>query len=129
MLKKHILVVDDNKDIRTAVCGLIATDPRLAPCHEAGNGLEAVQIAERLRPDLIVMDMSMPIMDGLEAAKRIKKIIPTILIILLSLHSDILNSDDMSKIGISALVSKYHASSELIPAMCSLLGLPCPVFT
>jgi DNA-binding NarL/FixJ family response regulator len=127
MTQRHILVVDDNKEIRRAVCGLISTDSRLGTCEEAENGLEAVQMAAKQHPDLVVMDMSMPVMNGIEAARRIKKVMPAVLIVLLSLHSDILNPVEMSKIGISALVSKYRASSDLVPTMCSLLSLPCPV--
>jgi DNA-binding NarL/FixJ family response regulator len=125
--QKHILVVDDNKDIRKAVCGLISTDSRLGTCQEAENGLEAFQMAEKQHPDLVVMDMSMPVMNGIEAAKCIKKVVPAILIVLLSLHSDFLNPLEMSKMGISALVSKYRASSDLVPTIRSLLSLPCPV--
>jgi len=127
MTQKHILVVDDNKEIRKAVCGLISTDLRLGVCQEAENGLEALQMAEKQHPDLVVMDMSMPIMNGIEAAKRMKKVMPAVLIVLLSLHSDFLNPLEMSKIGISALVSKYRASSDLVPTICSLLSLPCAV--
>jgi DNA-binding NarL/FixJ family response regulator len=127
MTQRHILVVDDNREIRRAVCGLISTDSRLGTCDEAENGLEAVQMAAKQHPDLVVMDMSMPVMNGIEAAQRIKKIMPAVLIVLLSLHTDFLNPLEMSKIGISALVSKYRASSDLVPTLCSLLRLPCAV--
>jgi CheY-like chemotaxis protein len=71
MTQRHNLVVDDNKEIRRAVCGLISTDSRLGTYEEAENGLEAVQMAAKQHPDLVVMDMSMPVMNGIEASRRI----------------------------------------------------------
>jgi CheY-like chemotaxis protein len=75
-MTKHILVVDDNTRIRKALCAIILRDERLAPCTEAKNGLEGVQMATETWPDLVVMDYSMPVLNGLEASKRIAALMP-----------------------------------------------------
>lgn len=124
-MTKHILVVDDNTHIRKAICEIISQDKRLAPCTQAENGLEGVQKATEMWPDLVVMDYSMPVMDRLEASKRISALMPHIRIVLLTLHTELLESSKLAKYGISALVSKQTAGTELVPAICSLLGLAC----
>jgi DNA-binding NarL/FixJ family response regulator len=120
---KHILVVDDNTYIRKAICEMISRDDRLFPCTEAENGEEGVQMATETWPDLVVMDYSMPLMDGLEASKRISALMPHMRIILLTLHTELMGTAKLAKYGISALVPKQMAGTELVPAICSLLGL------
>ena len=122
-MPKHILVVDDNTRIRKAVCLMIAGDLELTPCLVAENGLEAIAMATSEMPDLIVMDFSMPVMNGLEAAKRIKAVLPKVPIVLVTLHPEIMNMDELGKLGISAMVSKQNAGKDLVPAIRLLLGL------
>jgi two-component system response regulator NreC len=124
-MTKHILVVDDNTHIRKAICDMISRDDRLAPCTEAKNGLEGVQKATENWPDLVVMDYSMPVMDGMEASRRITALMPNMCIILLTLHAELLDAAKLAQFGISALVSKQRAGTELVPAICALLGLVC----
>jgi DNA-binding NarL/FixJ family response regulator len=123
MMTKHILVVDDNTHIRKAICDMILQDERLGPCTEAENGLDGLQKAIEMWPDLVVMDFSMPQMNGLEAAKRIAAAMPKMLIILVTLHSELMAATSPAKYGISAMVSKQQISTELLPAIRSLLGL------
>jgi two-component system chemotaxis response regulator CheY len=126
-MTKHILVVDDNLHIRKAICNIILQDERLAPCTEAKNGQEGVEMATSNRPDLVVMDYSMPVMDGLEASKRIMAVMPNMLIILVTLHAELLETASLAEFGISAMVSKQRAGTELLPAICRLLRLTCAV--
>jgi chemotaxis response regulator CheB len=121
-MPKHVLVVDDNRHIRKAVCDLILSDSRLSPCSQAEDGLEGVEKATRDKPDLVVMDFSMPVMNGLEAARLIIKALPKVYIVLLTLHPEILN-EELAKFGISAMVPKQRAGTDLIPTVQSLLGL------
>lgn len=102
---------------------MIAGDCELAPCLEAENGLEAIEKATSEMPDLIVMDFSMPVMNGLEAARRIKAVLPNVRIVLVTLHPEIMSRDELSKFGISAMISKQNAGKDLVPAMRLLLGL------
>jgi len=71
-MAKTVLLVDDNPAIRHALCGLFGSQTDFEVCGEAENGQEAIQKAERLRPDLIVMDLSMPVMNGIEFLKRLR---------------------------------------------------------
>jgi two-component system nitrate/nitrite response regulator NarL len=128
-MMKHILVVDDNKSIRKLVCQMLSKDRRLPPCVEAENGLEAVEKAAAEVPDLVVMDFSMPVMNGLEAAKRISRSLPRVGIVLVTLHSDLLPKDRIADSGVSAVISKDRAARELVPIVCSLLGFDCPAAT
>jgi CheY-like chemotaxis protein len=122
-MTKHILVVDDNVRIRKAICEMILRDERLSPCTQAVNGLEGVQKATEMWPDLVVMDYSMPVMNGLEASKRISALMPNMQIILVTLHPELLETGKLAQFGISAMVSKQSAVTELVPAICRLLGL------
>jgi CheY-like chemotaxis protein len=125
LMTKHILVVDDNTHIRKALCAMISQDERLFPCTEAANGEEGVQMATEMWPDLVVMDFSMPVMDGLEASRRIATLMPNMRIILVTMHTELLEVSKLAKYGISAMVSKESVSVDLLPAMCALLGLSC----
>jgi CheY-like chemotaxis protein len=125
-MPKNILVADDNAVIRKAVCRMIAEDTRLAPCLEAENGVQAVEMAEQNHPDLVIMDFSMPLMNGLDASKRIKEILPQVPIILLSLYMRELTSVQMAEFGISKQIAKERAGAELIPTVVSLLRLTRP---
>ena len=77
-MAKTILIVDDNAYIRLALCGLFKRESDFEVCGEAENGKEAIAEALELRPDLIVLDLSMPVMNGLDAARELKRLMPTV---------------------------------------------------
>jgi two-component system, NarL family, nitrate/nitrite response regulator NarL len=114
MSKARVFLVDDNTDIRKAVKSLFHVHPRFEVVGEAEHGREAVEKAPGLRPDLIILDLSMPVMNGLEAAPLLIKILPNVWIILLTAHEFPEVHRLLREAGIHAVVPKSKASTHLI---------------
>ena len=110
-MAKTILVADDNPAIRKSLCRLFETVEDYDVCAEAENGKQAIDLALRHKPDLIILDLSMPVMNGLEAAHELKKLMPEIPIILFIQHADLSNRIGVMKMDVDRIVSKNDASS------------------
>ena len=119
--KKRVLLADDNVVVRSAVRRLFSAHPDFEVSGEAENGLDALQKAQSLRPDLIVLDLAMPVMNGLEAAPALRKLLPTTPLILLTAH----NGPEVERLsreaGLDAVVPKNQASSRLVEQARALL--------
>jgi two-component system nitrate/nitrite response regulator NarL len=126
MSKKKVLLVDDSATIRKAVRPLFDSHPKFEVCGEAEHGREAVEKAPSLRPDLIVLDLSMPVMNGLEAAPLLIKILPNVWLILFTAHDGPEVRRLSREAGIHAVVPKGKASTHLITQAESLLGSVSP---
>jgi DNA-binding NarL/FixJ family response regulator len=114
MSKKRVLLVDDSAEIRRAVRPLFDSHPRFQVVGEAEHGREAVEKAPNLRPDLIVLDLSMPVMNGLEAAPLLIKHLPKVWLILFTSHY-LPEVEQLSRAaGIHAVVPKHKAATHLI---------------
>lgn len=87
---KTILVADDNPIIRKILCRIFEAEEDYDLCAEAENGEEALRLAKQCKPDLIILDLSMPVMNGMDAARELKRIMPHVPIILFTLHADTL---------------------------------------
>jgi DNA-binding NarL/FixJ family response regulator len=87
-MAKTILIADDNPMIRKMLCQLFEREDDYDICAEATNGQEAIDLALKHRPDLIILDMSMPVLNGMEATKELKKIMPDVPIILFTQHEN-----------------------------------------
>ena len=111
---KSVLIVDDNAFIRQALCELFERESDFEVCGEAENGKQAIEEAQRLRPDLIVLDLSMPVMNGFDAARVLKRLMPTVLLIMYSAFGDRVAEHQARLIGISEVVSKSEHASVLI---------------
>jgi DNA-binding NarL/FixJ family response regulator len=120
-MPKSVLVVDDNASIRQALCRVFTSEAELALCGEAENGREAIEKAQALHPDLIVMDLSMPVMNGIDAARTLKALMPMVPVIIFSEYSDVFSEQEAQSAGISALVSKSEHVSVLIDRVRALL--------
>jgi CheY-like chemotaxis protein len=83
---KIILIADDNKTIRKMLCRMFECEEHYDLCAEAENGKQAIELALQHRPDLIILDMSMPVMNGLQAARELKRLMPKVPIILFTQH-------------------------------------------
>jgi DNA-binding NarL/FixJ family response regulator len=121
MLKK-ILVVDDNAAIRRQLSTLFKLESDFDVCGEAANGREAIERAQELQPDAIVLDLSMPVMNGLDAARILKGLMPTVPLILFSEYSEAFSEKQARSVGISALVSKSAHVSVLVERVRLLCG-------
>ena len=117
-----ILVVDDSPSIRRLIRSCVEQNTDWEVCGEAENGLDGVQMAWQLHPDLIVMDLSMPVMNGIEAAHAIHGSMPSVPLIIFSGYSDVLSPEEASAAGITALVSKSENISVLVGTARDLLS-------
>jgi len=116
----QILIVDDHDFTRAAVRRLLEMNRHWQICGEAADGQEAVEAAKRLRPDVIVMDLNMPRMNGLQAADRISRTVPQSRVLLFTIQeSDKL--PQVSQTGIWGVVSKLDAARELPEAVETVL--------
>jgi DNA-binding NarL/FixJ family response regulator len=111
---KSVLIADDQEIIRQALCRLFAGQDDFDVCGDAENGLEAVEMAQVLHPDLILLDLSMPVMNGIEAACELKRLMPMVPIIVFSEYCDVFSECEARSEGISALVSKTEPLSVLL---------------
>ena len=87
-MAKAILIADDDPNIRKMLCEIFEAEEDYDICAEATNGREAIDLALKHRPELIILDLSMPVMNGLETSRELKRIMPTVPIILFSLYAD-----------------------------------------
>ena len=111
---RSVLIADDHESIRRMLCLLFASQNDFEVCGEAENGQEAVEIAQVLHPDLIMMDLSMPVMNGIEAACELKRLMPMTPIIVFSEFSEVLSEREARTNGIASCVSKTDGLSVLL---------------
>ncbi|HEY2457921.1 MAG TPA: response regulator transcription factor [Candidatus Acidoferrum sp.] len=117
----RILIADDHEIVRKGVSSLLQSRDNFEICGEASNGEEAVQQARQLDPDLIVLDVTMPILDGISAAKRIRKLKPSTPILILSMHEGREMVRAAKLAGAQAFVTKSDVSSNLLKAVDAVL--------
>src|SRR5579863_2526277 len=113
----RILLADDHDIIRRGLKQLLTSRPGWEVCGEARTGREAVALAEQLKPEIVVMDISMPDLNGLEAARKIHKSFPKIGILILTLHFSDQLLTDIVEAGARAYIMKSDADRDLISAV------------
>ncbi len=113
----RILVADDHDVIRMGVRALLSRNSQWEVCGEAENGEEAIAKVRELRPDLIVLDISMPVMNGIEAAREIRRIAPAIKIVILSMYESTQIEVEARQAGADAVVRKREAATSLMKAV------------
>ena len=117
----RVLVADDQPGIRKRVRLTLASRIGVEMCDEASNGEEAVEKAQQSNPDLIILDITMPVMNGLEAARKIRKFLPNTPIMILTMHKSKQLMEEAQKIGVRGYVVKAEAGQSLVAAVKALL--------
>jgi DNA-binding NarL/FixJ family response regulator len=118
----RILVAEDHKTVRTGLKMIIDAETDMKVVGEAGDGREAIRLAQELQPDVLVMDISMPEVNGLVAAAKLKRIAPAIKILTLTRHSDKAYLQELMQAGISGYVLKQSESEEMLRAIRVVAG-------
>lgn len=113
----RVLLVDDHVVLRAGLRMLLSADPEITIVGEAENGVQGVQLAHELRPDVVLMDISMPDMNGIEATRRIKERTPEVAVLALTMHEDDQYFFEMLAAGASGYVPKRAAPNDLISAI------------
>src|SRR5277367_1064641 len=110
----RVLVVEDHEPFRRFVGSTLRTRPELRVICDVSDGLAAVQKAEELQPDLIVLDIGLPALNGIEAARRIRKLVPACKILFLSQETSVDIVHEAISLGALGYVVKAQAGSELL---------------
>jgi DNA-binding NarL/FixJ family response regulator len=120
MSKIRVLVVDDHTLLRDGITALLDLLPDVEVVGEAGNGKEALDRVRDLRPDVVLMDIEMPVMDGLEAARRMRARYPAVKVLILSQYDDASHVLEAVEAGVRGFVDKTGASAELAASIRSV---------
>jgi PAS domain S-box-containing protein len=110
----RILIVDDHETVRQCIRSLLASRASWIVCGEAANGLEAVEKAKSLEPDIVLMDLSMPVMDGIQAAGILRREVPQSEVVIVSQNDPAIVRDQSAKVGAAAYLAKGNLAVELI---------------
>jgi RNA polymerase sigma factor (sigma-70 family) len=117
MTKTKVLIVDDHRVVIEGIKSALSVSPDLEVIGEALNGHQAIKKAKSLKPDIVIMDISMPDLNGIDATLQIKKMDPHIKIIIFSMYSNREYVIDLFKAGISSYVLKKDPMSDLVSAI------------
>jgi len=113
----EILIVDDHEMFRGKVRSLIESQPRYRVCGEAGDGIEAIEKARQLRPDIVLMDINMPRMNGLVATRIIRREVPLCRVIIVSQNDEAVAREQARRAGAKAAVTKSDLIRDLLPTI------------
>lgn len=117
----QILIADDHEAVRRGVCAILTSRTDVKVCGEAVNGQEAVEKAIALKPDLIILDITMPVLSGFEAAREIRKTLPQVPILILSMHESNQLIEEAKKIGVQGYITKTQVGNTLLLAVAAIL--------
>ena len=115
--KLQILIAEDHETVRAGLKLIVESQDDMKVVAEAGDGREAIRLTEELKPDIVLMDVSMPGLNGLLAAAKLKRIMPDVKILTLTRHTDEAYLQELLQAGVSGYVLKQSASDELLYAI------------
>jgi DNA-binding NarL/FixJ family response regulator len=118
----RVLIVDDHAFVRRGVQTILESFPEWELCGQAGNGIEALRLIEQLNPDVVLLDVSMPEMDGIEATRIVRGTNPRIKVVLLTLHESTEVLRRGFRAGANGYLLKADAEEELIKALRVVIG-------
>ena len=121
-MPKGILIVDDSPQIRTMIRIWLELEGKFQVCGEATDGVEAVEKALALKPDLVVLDLAMPRMNGLQTAVALQTSLPDVPIILLTLYPDSELAQQARQVGVASVLSKMNEMHALCDEVDRLVG-------
>jgi DNA-binding NarL/FixJ family response regulator len=126
MLPQRIrtLVVDDSPIAVRTICSCLQDEPAIQIVGTASDGFEALSIAERLQPDLVLLDLQMPRMNGLEAASRLATEFPAILVVIVTGLDASNVAANLSQFGVHGIIAKQHLSEQLPVLLHQILHTP-----
>ena len=116
-MSKQILIADDSGTVRRILKMFLEIREDIEVCGEAADGFDAVQKAKLLRPDLVLLDLAMPVMNGAEAASVLKKIMPKVPIIVFTMFSENIGRAMTNAIGVDMVLSKPDGMRALVEAI------------
>lgn len=123
-MRKSVLIVDDNSQMRHLIRSRFESQNDFQICGEAIDGLDAIEKAKQVKPDLIILDFSMPVMNGIKAGSILSQMMPSTMLILFTMHSGTEVDAAARTAGIAAVIAKEFGLEELVRQSQTLLGLP-----
>lgn len=118
-----VLIVDDYAAVRSAIRVGLERHPGFSVCGEAVDGVDAIEKATKLNPDFILLDLSMPRMNGMETAPVLKRLMPHVTIVAFSMYSELLGESLPSTVGIDAVIDKLAGIGKVVECARNLLGV------
>jgi DNA-binding NarL/FixJ family response regulator len=118
-----VLIVDDYAAVRSAIRVGLARYAGFFVCGEAVDGVDAIEKATKLKPDFILLDLSMPRMNGMETAAALKRLMPQVLIVAFSMYAELLGRSHPSTVGIDAVIDKLAGIGKVVECARNLLGV------
>jgi DNA-binding NarL/FixJ family response regulator len=117
----RLLVVDDHETVRRGICSILQSRQDIESCAEASNGRDAIEKASEFKPDLIILDVSLPGLDGFAAAREIKTLLPEVAMLIMSMHDGPTFAGGARRAGAQGFVSKSEAGHVLLEAVAAIL--------
>jgi len=116
-MMKRVLIADDNMYVRDLVHTFLQGVPDIEVCGEATSGAEAIEKAKELNADVVLLDLSMPSMNGAEAASILKKTVPGVRVVMFTLYSDNIPKNAISEMGVDVVLSKTDGITHLVESI------------